>query len=235
MRTSAAPAPRSLRLLSAGIAAVLTAGVLAGCGKGDDPEPVTAPEPTAPALTPSATPTPSPTPLSSPTASAKPTKKPTKKPTRGSGDADGDDEPAAAGGGVCAELSEAEVGAVLGNTVTGAAIPGGGCAFAPKKPRPPAANFIDHPYADMSGGMTGAKENATSAVEGEPEDLAGIGDAAFVVTGTSFGGDQLQGAGAVRIGDRLISVELAQSAGLTRGRVRSLVVSLLRLAVAESS
>lgn len=123
---------------------------------------------------------------------------------------------------------------MLGGEITGSAIPGGGCSFNQKSPDPPAATIYDVAFADMSGGMDGAKANATSAVEGEPVDLTGIGDAAFVVTGTSFGGTDLQGAGAVRVGDRLINVQLAQSNGLSRAKVRALVVNLLKLAVAKS-
>lgn len=170
------------------------------------------------------------------TPSARPsaTKKPS-TPTEGDGDAEGDGEPAAAGGGVCAQLSEAEVATILGGAVTGSAIPGGGCSFNQRQPDPPAATVSDVAFADMDGGMSGAQENATSSVEGTPENLTGIGQAAFVVTGTSFGGTELQGAGAVRVGDRLISVNLAQNSGLKRAKVRALVVSLLKLAAARAA
>lgn len=230
MRNSALHRPVYRHLLGAVVALALAGTALVGCGEdspdavADDPTP-TAAVSTSPTPTPSATPRPSPT--------AKPTKKPT-KPAEGSGDSEGDDEPAAAGGGICTALSEDEVGAILGSTVAGSAIPGGGCAFTPSGPRPPAANLIEVPYADMDGGMDGAKENAISAVEGDPEDVSGIGDQAFVVTGTSFGGTDVQGAGAVRIGDRLISVNVVQSAGLKRAKVRALVLGLLRLAVTEA-
>jgi hypothetical protein len=119
--------------------------------------------------------------------------------------------------------------------VTGTAIPGGGCTFAQKNSSSPAASFVETSFRATPGGMTGAKNNATSAVEGTPEDLTGIGDAAFVVTGTEFGGDQTQGAGAVHVGNRLISVTLSQSAGLSAPQVRALVVKLLRFAAAKLS
>lgn len=228
MRTTAAYRPIFRRLSGSIAIAAVAVTLVAGCGQ-DSPDAV--PDATAPTTTTSATATPS-TPASA-TPSAKPTRTPT-KPAEGSGDDEGDDEPAAAGGGICAVLSEAEVGAVLGGTITGSAIPGGGCSFSQDNPDSPAATVSDVAFAEMTGGMDGAKANATSAVEGDPEDLTGIGTAAFVVTGTSFGGTDLQGAGAVRVGDRLIIVQLAQSKGLSRAKVRALVVNLLKLAVTES-
>jgi hypothetical protein len=94
---------------------------------------------------------------------------------------------------------------------------------------------VETSFAATAGGMDGAKEAATSSIEGVPQDVSGVGDAAFVVTGTAFGGDAIQGGGAVRIEDRLISVTLAQAGGLSRAKVRNLVLSLLRLAVTQAS
>lgn len=229
MRTTATRRPDFRRLIGSLAVAAITATLVAGCDK-DAPE--AAADPSTPLASSPAAATPSATHSAAP--SAKPTRKPT-TPAEGDGDSEGDGEPAAAGGGICASLSEAEVGAVLGGEITGSAIPGNqGCSFNQTSPNAPAATVYDVAFADMTGGMDGAKDNATSAVEGDPVDLAGIGDAAFVVTGTSFGGTDLQGAGAVRVGGRLINIQLAQSEGLSRAKVRALVVNLLKLAVAKS-
>ncbi|MCX6397738.1 MAG: hypothetical protein NTV23_14730 [Propionibacteriales bacterium] len=231
MTISAPYRPLRQRLAAPVLALALGAAALTGCAGETATEPQVSSTPSPGDLPITAAPT---TPWATPrTAVPTPTRTPS-RPAEGSGDGEGDDEPAAAGGGICVDLAEAEVAGVLGGSVTGAAIPGGGCAFTQARPRPPAANFIEVPFAEMAGGMSGAKENAISAVEGDPEDVSAIGDEAFVVTGTSFGGTQLQGAGAVRVGDRLISVNLAQSTGLSRERVRTLVLGLLRLAVAQT-
>jgi hypothetical protein len=130
-------------------------------------------------------------------------------------------------------LSSAEVGSVLGESTTGAGLPGGGCGFTPADHKAPAATFIETKFA--TGGMSGAMALATSSVEGTPENLPGIGDAAFVVTGTSFGQPDVQGAGAVKIGSRLINVSLDQNAGESAATVRATMINLLKLAVAQAA
>ena len=202
--------------------ALLLGLVLTGCGSADPGPAPTTTAPTTAATT--AIPTPRPTPRPTPT----PTRTPTRAST-GNGDAEGDDTPATAGGGICGDLAAADVAAVLGGTVTGSALPTGGCEFAQRSPQRPVADFVESTY-DAARGMDPAKEQATSAVEGEPEDLTGTGDAAFVVTGTAFGGDQVQGAGAVRVGSRVVNISLSQSADLTRAAVRALLLRLLDLA-----
>jgi hypothetical protein len=201
--------------------------VLAGCGaKAEDtsgtPEPTT---PTATAVTPTVTPTPSTTPR------PKPTPRATR--TAGNGGAGGPDLPATAGGGICSDLEASDVGAALAVGVTGSALSTGGCEFDPRRDGDPSATFVETSFRATPGGMAGAKTDATSSVEGEPVDLSGIGDAAFVVTGTAFGGPDVEGAGAVKVGDRLVNVTVSQSTGLTRTRVTSLVTALLRLAAAR--
>jgi hypothetical protein len=83
--------------------------------------------------------------------------------------------------------------------------------------------------------MDGAKNEATSAVEGEPQDVPGIGAAAFVVTGSMFGEPDVQGAGAVQVGARIISVFLEQRSGIAAPKVRNLEIDLLRLVAHAAS
>lgn len=183
-----------------------------------DPTPTTASVPT-PSIT--RTPTPTPTPSSG-------------DDDGGDGDAEGDDAPATAGGGVCSDLGAEEVGAVLGVAVKGAGIPGGGCRFDQGGKKGSSVTVLDKSNAE-AGGIAGAKTEATSAVEGEPQDLTGIGSAAFVVTGTMFGGTDVQAAGAVRVGNRIISVFLVQRSAIPAAKVRALEVELLELVAREAS
>lgn len=212
------------RLISV-LAVTGTLALASACG-GTDPEataPSASPAPTTPAATPTPTPTPSPTVTSTPTDDL-----------GGDGDAEGDDAPATAGGGVCQYVGAEEVGAVLGVTVTGSAIAGQtGCVFTQGGKRGTSITLLDK-STSAAGGMDGAKTEATSTVEGEPQDLSGIGTAAFVVTGTIFGGTEVQGAGAVQLGTRIISVSLVQHSALAGSKVRALVVDLLELVDHES-
>lgn len=209
-------------------ALLLLGALLSGCGENDGDQTPEA-EPTAASTAAVPTPTLAPTPPNKP----RPTRAPTQIP-EGDGDSEDDDRPPAVGGGICADLAPTDVGAVLGGDASGSALPGSGCAFNRTDPRSPAATFVEIEFSTSPGGMDGARTTATSSVEGDPVDIAGIGDAAFVVTGTAFGGSELQGAGAVRIGDRLIQVTLTQSEGLGRAKVKALVLNLLRLAVAQA-
>jgi hypothetical protein len=211
------------------LALACTLGALPACG-GDEPDADTG------ALGSTADPTPT-------TTSATPTKQPTKQPTKtrtpkpsptetvdegGSGDGEGDDSPATAGGGVCSDISAGQVGDVLGVLVSGSGISGGGCQFKQAGKSGTTVTILDKSAA-RAGGLAGAKQEATSAVEGEPENLSGIGAGAFVVTGTIFGGTDIQAAGAVKVGDRIISAFLVQRSGVPAAKVRTLEINLLEL------
>lgn len=198
-----------------------------GVGATIEPTPTTstptAPTPTsAPATsTPTATPTPTPTRTRTP--------RPSPTPAGGDGDSQGHAAPATAGGGVCGHLGADQVGAILGVTVTGSAVSGEtGCEFKQAGARGMAVTVLDK-SSSAAGGMAGAKNEANSAVEGEPQDVPGIGSAAFVVTGSMFGGPDVNAAGATQVGGRILSAYLVQHAGLAEPKVRGLETDLLRL------
>lgn len=220
-----------------GLATALV-GVLAAtaaCGAGSPEARSEAPDTATPTATATA---------STPATPATPTRATSPKPSRsvtpttapgGDGDAEGDDEPATKGGGVCRFVGAEEVGAVLRTAVSGSAVPGEtGCTFTQGGSRGVSVTILDRSVAQV-GGMDGAKDEANSAVEGTPQDVRGIGSAAFVVTGTMFGGPDVNAAGAVRVGNRIISVFLEQRSGMAEGKVRTLEVDLLRLVVREAS
>jgi hypothetical protein len=203
-------------------------GALPACGG-------SAVDPDSGALGSTVNPTPT-TAVATPTTKPRATKTltPTPTPTAddgGDGDDIGDDEPVTAGGGVCGHLTANDLGAIIGDSVKAAGLSGGGCVFNHADRRAPEATIKDESYA----GMDAAKTEATSAVEGEPEDLSGIGSAAFVVTGSIFGGTEIQGAGAVHVGSRTISVSLVQHKAMSRAAVRSMVVKLLQLVARKAS
>lgn len=183
------------------------------------------PSPTSAAPTPTQAPTRKPKPSSAATTTAD---------AGGDGDAEGDGSPAVAGGGICRYVGAEEVGTVLGVAVSGSAVSGQtGCKFDQPGKSGMSVTVLDKSAA-QAGGMDGAKTEANSAVEGTPRDLTGIGSAAFVVTGSMFGGPDFNAAGAVRIGNRIISVYLVQRSGLAETKVRTLEVNLLKLVAKEA-
>jgi hypothetical protein len=222
---------------------VVVAGSLslaaAGCGGGRvDPGAAGAGSTDAPTAT-SSTPTPTQAPTQAVTSvTPTPTQAASPSPSAAGGDGDAQEHqaPSTAGGGVCGHLGASQVGAILGATVTGAAVPGEtGCTFKQGGKKGTAVTVLDKSTSE-AGGMAGAKTEANSAVEGDPQDVAGIGQAAFVVTGSMFGGPDVNAAGAVQVGTRIISVYLVQRSGLDEATVRRLEVDLLRLvAQARSS
>ena len=204
---------------------------LTGCG-GDSSDP-TAGEDTSDGIsvsTPTATPTTPPT--ASPTVTRSPTRTPSPRPSAsapalGNGDPVDDDRPATAGGGVCGDLDSSEISALVRAKVSGSGLGGQpGCLFATPDGRTVAVTVVDRRAVDV-GGMDAAKQDAVSGVEGEPENLSGIGSAAFVVTGGMFGGAEIQGAGAVQVGDRIVAVGFTHADARGRTKVRATVVALL--------
>jgi hypothetical protein len=222
----------SLTRLTATLTLAAALALVAGCGGGSGGDTAAGardatlePTPTTPAASPSTAPA-TPT-ITTAAPSATPTRTPTAR--SGAGDAAGDNAPSTAGGGVCSHLGADQVGAVLGVTVRGTAVPGEtGCKFDQGGKRGMSVTVLDKSSA-QAGGMDGAKSEANSAVEGEPQDLSGIGSAAFVITGSMFGGPDVNAAGAVQVGSRIVSVYLAQRAGLDEAKVRSMEVELLKL------
>jgi hypothetical protein len=206
----------------------------AGCG-GNQADPADGAAAPTPDPTPtSVAPTPTPTPTTSAPAPT-PTKTPKASPTAGDGDAQGHTAPSTAGGGVCSHLGAGQIGAILGVTVSGAAVSGEtGCTFDQGGKRGLSVTVLDKTTA-AAGGLAGAKTEANSAVEGDPQDVPGIGSAAFVVTGSMFGGPDVNAAGAVQVGSRIVSVYLVQHAGLAESKVRGLELDLLKLVATARS
>ena len=190
------------------------------------------PTPTTPVATPT------PTIAATATATSTPTSTPKATPTGsqgGDGDAGGDKSPSTAGGGVCSHLGASQVGNILGVAVSGAAVPGQtGCKFDQTGKRGMSVTILDKSTSE-AGGMAGAKSEANSAVEGAPQDVPGIGSAAFVVTGSMFGGPDVNAAGAVQVGDRIISVYLVQRSGIAADTVRTFELNLLKLVARAKS
>lgn len=130
---------------------------------------------------------------------------------------------------VCGELTEEEVGAALGGTVTVMQVPGGGCSFNQEDPRAPSVVLNLSELVDGAGGFEGSKAGIAGVVEGEVEDVSGVGDGAFVVVGPVLGGSVTQGAGAVLLGATVVQVTLLQGQDLAEDEVKEVTVAVIEL------
>lgn len=141
------------------------------------------------------------------------------------------DEPAEAID-VCSLVTADEIGAIVGGAVTASEVPGGGCSFDQDDPRAPSVALGVTPYDESTGGLEGAKSGVSAVIDGTPADVD-LGDGAFVVVGTTMGGDSQQGGGAVHVGGSIVQVTYLQSTGLTADEVTTQVTDLLTLVASK--
>jgi hypothetical protein len=135
---------------------------------------------------------------------------------------------------VCGQVSDEEVALIVGAAVSGTTI-GTGCTFNPvEDPRAPTVQIATMPYDEGDGGLDNAKAGIAAVVDGTPEDVSDLGDAAFVVVGTSMDGDYQQGSGGVLLGATLAQVTVIQGNGMTADDVRRLTLDLMSLAASKA-
>ena len=135
---------------------------------------------------------------------------------------------------ICKKVTEAEVGAIVGGTVTTKEVPGGGCDFSQEDPRAASAGFYSTTYSEANGGFDGAKSGITSTIKGDSKVLQGIGERAFMVVGTATGGSSQQGAGIVKASGNLVQVTVAQSNDSSADDVTAMTTKLLQLVASKA-
>jgi hypothetical protein len=128
----------------------------------------------------------------------------------------------------CKVLGAQEVGEVLGADVE-RVVGDKGCRFG--SPDDPAAASLGISQDELAalGGIDGAKAGIGTVVEGKIEDLPGVGDAAFVIIGPTFGASSPTGGGAVALGSSLIQITVIPGADATEDDVRRTTVDALTL------
>jgi hypothetical protein len=128
----------------------------------------------------------------------------------------------------CQVLDPVEVGRLLGTAVE-SVVTGRGCRFA--NPDDPATTSLGISQEELAaiGGIDGAKAGITAVVDGEVEDVADVGDGAFVVVGSTFGGSTPTGGGAVALGSSLIQITIIPGPGVAEDDVRRITVGVLTL------
>lgn len=116
----------------------------------------------------------------------------------------------------CKEITPGEVEAVLGYPVVVSETPGGGCSWGNEEdPRLASLSVSVQGDADVNGGLEGSKVGTTAVLDGDAEDISGLGDGAFLVLGPlkGGGGDSIQAQGTILDGDQLVVVGITQLGG----------------------
>ncbi|MEV6521051.1 hypothetical protein AB0M43_03800 [Longispora sp. NPDC051575] len=144
--------------------------------------------------------------------------------------------PAAAAFDPCKVLTVADVGAILGGTVTMKETPGGGCQFDQDDPRAPSFGITKAMPADQGGGIASSKLGAEGTIDGKAETLSGVGEAAYVVVGKGMAipTESVQAAGGVQVKGQLVDVVLAQGSKLPADRVTKMLKDVLALIAANA-
>ena len=153
-------------------------------------------------------------------------------------DEGGEEEPAPAAGpeDICALVTAEEMTEVMGGgPLTVSADPLSGCNFSDEEdPRAPSIALNQMPLTPENGGFDATKFGVQAVIDGEVEDLDGIGDAAFVVVGPALGGTSVSGGGAVALGDTVVQVTLLAGGQLDADQVREATVGALTLIASKA-
>ena len=130
----------------------------------------------------------------------------------------------------CKDISAAEAEAVLGFPVTVKEVPGGGCSWGSEE-NPRLASLSVGEAQESGGGIESSKVGTQSQLEGEPQDVAGVGDAAYVVVGKGkqFATTQFQAQGAIETNGKLILVGITQLGDSPEDEVRAQAEAGLKL------
>ncbi|GAA3519048.1 hypothetical protein GCM10022234_13220 [Aeromicrobium panaciterrae] len=138
----------------------------------------------------------------------------------------------------CTVITPAEAEAVLGHPVTVEETPGGGCTWGNEDdPRLASLSVGEGTPADGTGGIEGSKTGTTSVLDGEAQDLPGLGDGAYLVLGPlkGGGGESIQAQGAILSGDQLVVVGITQLGGaaVTEDAVRAQAEAGMKLVASK--
>ncbi|AIY19393.1 hypothetical protein GUY44_03525 [Pimelobacter simplex] len=131
----------------------------------------------------------------------------------------------------CDLLTPAQVTAAVGAAVTLEAGPLDSCEFGQDDDPRAVSGTLGAVEVDTgNGGFAAYRTGTAGSLEDAVEHpVAGVGDEAFVATGTFAGGESIQAAGAVRVGGTAYTLALAQGAGLSEEELVAVGERLLRL------
>ncbi len=125
----------------------------------------------------------------------------------------GDDEVAVLD--TCEAVSVEEVGAILGGTFTSELGPFDACEFDQEDPRATSFSLDSQAEAELGGGFESYKVGAASALtNSKTVDVPGVGDDAYITTGTFGDGTNIQLQAATLIDGQVLTVSLTQASDI---------------------
>lgn len=130
----------------------------------------------------------------------------------------------------CDLVTPEEVTAAVGAAVTLETGPFDACEFGQEDPRALSGSLGAVEVDTGNGGFAAYRSGSrTTLDDGVDHPVAGVGDEAFVATGTFAGGENLQGAGAVLVDGTAYTLALSQGSGLSEEELVAIGEKLLRL------
>lgn len=132
----------------------------------------------------------------------------------------------------CDLVTADQVSGAVGATVSLETAPFDACEFSQEDPRAISGSLGAVQVDVGNGGFDAYRSGSVASLEGGVDHpLAGIGDDAYVVTGSFGGGESLQAAGGALVGGDVYTVNLAQSEGLGKADLVRIAEALLQLLV----
>lgn len=132
----------------------------------------------------------------------------------------------------CDLLSADQVTAAVGAAVTLTTGPFDACEFKQEDPRAVSGSVGAVEVDTGNGGFEGYRSGITGTLTDPVEHpVEGVGDGAFVTTGTIGGGTSLQAAGGVLVGGLVHTVNLSQASAMTEDALVAIAENLLQLLV----
>ena len=134
----------------------------------------------------------------------------------------------------CALVSVEEVGEIVGGTFTSELGPFDACEFDQEDPRATSFSLDAQPLSELGGGFDVYRSGSQSAfTDAKQVDVPGVGDEAFITTGTFGDGTNTQLQAATLVGGQVLTVSLTQASDIAEDVLVDQATQLLTLIAAK--
>ena len=134
----------------------------------------------------------------------------------------------------CEAVSVDEVGAILDGTFTSELGPFDACEFDQEDPRATSFSLDAQPLSELGGGFDVYRSGSKSAfTDAKQVDVPGVGDEAFITTGTFGDGTNTQLQAATLVGGQVLTVSLTQASDIAEDVLVDQATQLLTLVASK--